>query len=66
MDFTQSLIAALRGGESPTVSEKDPGIVQGRQAYTNYVIDCQSNGQTPLPFNEWVSSGSPASCGPAA
>lgn len=30
--------------------------IQARKAYTDYVIQAQSSGQQPIPFEQWVQS----------
>lgn len=58
---TDALVSALREG-GPAPQEQKPGILKSRQAYNNYVMNCASSGSSPLPFPDWVTSGSPESC----
>ena len=47
------LMDRLRGS-TPRENPNVVATIRLRKAYTQYVIESQQNGETPLPFEEWA------------
>lgn len=57
MELNQLLQMMGQMGAKPQSGVSAPNAmqnIQARKAYTNYVIEAQSMGQQPIPFEQWV------------
>lgn len=44
-----ALLTAMNQGQN-----RAPNTIKLRKAYNDYAIEAQSNGQTPMPFEQWA------------